>query len=255
MSTSVIDPIHRLSNATKPAPPIAESPLGIVDQLLRDSSTFLEQIERAPDLVAVARTLIVTIVVSTAAFGAAIGAYRMGLQPLYAAFKLPLVVLLTAGLTVPAFSALAKATAGEASLRSDLLLVLASLALTSMVLAALTPVVLLGVMLDASYHGLVLLVVACCAIGGSAGLVLFLRGVSKRSVRVPWLATLTALVCFAVVGSQMAWTFRPFVARPRADVALFRPIEGNFLESVGTSLRSARGRYSRDSAPLPEESR
>ena len=256
MSANLINDIgiERLSFAAKPPPPISQTPLGIVDQLLRESGTFLEQIEDTPDLVRVAKTLIVTIVVSTGLFGAAIGAYRMGLQPVFAAFKLPMVVLLTAGLAVPAFSALTKATTGTSSLRRDLLLVLASLAMTSMVLAALAPVVMLGAMLNVGYHAMVLLVVACCGLGGAAGLVMFLRGVSKRSASMPWLAMLTALTVFGVVGSQMAWTFRPFVARPRAEVQLFRPIEGSFVDAVATSMRSARGVYSRDSAPLPGES-
>ncbi len=254
MTTAIQDTLL-VTSATKPPPPLADHPLGVVDQLLRDSGTFLDQIERTDDLTRIAKTLIVTIVLSCAAFGAAIGASRMGLQPLFAAVKFPLVVLLTAGLTVPAFSALTKASVGTASLRRDLLLVLSSLALTSMVLAALAPVVLLGVMLDARYHAVVLLVVGCCGIGGLAGLVFFLRGVSRRSEKVPRLATLIALSVFALVGSQMSWTLRPFVARPRAKVELVRSIEGSFLDAVATSQRSARGIYSRESAPLPGEAR
>lgn len=253
MTTAIQD--HLLvSSAAKPPPPLADHPLGVVDQLLRDSGTFLDQIEQTDDLARIAKTLIVTIVLSCAAFGAAIGTLRMGLQPLFAAVKLPLVVLFTAGLTVPAFSALTKATTGAASIRRDVLLVLSSLALTSMVLAALAPVVLLGVMVDARYHALILLVVGCCGVAGLAGLVFFLRGVSRRSVRVPKLATLTALGVFALVGSQMAWTLRPFVARPRAAVELVRPIEGSFMDAVATSMRSARGIYTRDAAPLPGDS-
>ncbi|MEQ8276788.1 MAG: hypothetical protein RMA76_26660 [Deltaproteobacteria bacterium] len=253
MTTAIHDQLL-VSSATKPPPPLADHPLGVVDQLLRSSGTFLDQIEQTDDLTRIAKTLIVTIILSSAAFGAAIGASRMGLQPLYAALKLPLVVLLTAGLTVPAFSALTKASVGVSSLRRDLLLVLSSLALTSMVLAALAPVVLLGVMVDVRYHALILLVVGCCGVGGLAGLVFFLRGVSRRSTKVPKLATLIALSVFALVGSQMSWTLRPFVSRPRAEVELVRSIEGSFLDAVATSMRSARGIYTRDSAPLPEDS-
>ena len=243
-----------LTFATKPPPPIAGHPLGVVDQLLRDSGTFLEQIEQEKDQVRVAKTLMLTIIVGTAAFGGAIGAHRMGLQPIFAALKLPIVVLLTAGLTTPALSALAM-NGGRAfvdAFRRDLLLVLASLAMTSLVLAALVPVLLLGVMLGAGYHGMVLLVVGCCALAGAAGLVLFLRGVSRRSIQGAWLSTLVALGVFGLVGSQLAWTFRPFVARPRAKVELVRPIEGSFIDAVATSFNSARGVYTRDSAPLPE---
>jgi hypothetical protein len=244
-----------LTFATKPTPPIAGHALGVVDQLLRDSGTFLEQIERETDQLRVAKTLILTIVVGTAAFGGAIGAFRMGPQPLFAGLKLPLVVLFTAGLTTPAFTALARRSTKPLAetFRADLLLVLSSLAMTSLVLAALVPVLLLGVMLGIAYHAMVLLVVGCCAIAGAAGLVLFLRGVSRRAIPGAWLSTLVALTVFGLVGSQLAWTFRPFVARPRANVELVRTIEGSFIEAIGTSFDSARGVYTRDSAPLPEE--
>lgn len=245
---------------TNDSAPAADHPMGVVDHLLRDSGGFLDRIEEETNPLPIAKTLIVTIVVATAVFGGAIGAYRMGLQPLFAAVKLPLVMLLTAGMTAPAFTGLVRAaqpgrsiTSVMVAFRTDLVLILASLAMTSLVLAALAPVIMLGVMLGASYHGMVLLVVSCCIVGGLVGIILFLRGLARRSARGQWMAALASLALFAVVGSQMAWTLRPFVARPRADVTFVRAIEGSFIDAVATSFNSARGIYTRDSAPLPME--
>jgi hypothetical protein len=58
---------------------------------------------------------------------------------------------------------------------------------------------------------------------------------------------------FALVGSHMAWTFRPYIVRPRTrDVPFIRSIEDGFFDSVARTSRSARGIYVRDEAPLPE---
>jgi hypothetical protein len=36
---------------------------------------------------------------------------------------------------------------------------------------------------------------------------------------------------------------RPFVVRPRAEIALFRPIEANVFSSLRATQQSAQGRY------------
>ncbi len=44
------------------------------------------------------------------------------------------------------------------------------------------------------------------------------------------------IVIYALVGMQMAWILRPFVGRPDAPLALFRPLGGNFFESLVHTL-------------------
>jgi hypothetical protein len=233
-----------------PRPPRS---LQAVDLLLRYSGAILARIRDANDLAGLARTMILTIFACGAVFGAALGAYRGGVQVLFAAVKLPLVVLLTAAICAPALTAINSGLSRPASLRRDLALVLAALARGSLVLAALAPVVLLAVSLHASYHAVVLLTVGCCALGGLVGLVLLLRGLATES-RARGAACLALLAVFVMVGAQMSWTLRPYLVRPRAPAAPFvRGIESSFLEAVATSVDSARGIYHRESAPLPGE--
>ena len=45
------------------------------------------------------------------------------------------------------------------------------------------------------------------------------------------------IIVFAFVGSQMAWSLRPFVGSPDLDFQLFRKgQEGNFYQAVGMSM-------------------
>ena len=146
-----------------------------VDQLLRDRSAFLDRIEDRSEQLIVARAMIATIIAGTAVFGASMGTFRMNgpyassLQVLFGAVKLPLIVLLTASVAAPAVSALSRALRGQSDLRRDFTLVLSSLALVAMILAAVAPVVLLMVLGGASYHLMILAVVGCCAVAGAFG--------------------------------------------------------------------------------------
>jgi hypothetical protein len=231
-----------------PRPPRS---LQAVDLLLRYSGAILARIRDGSDLAGLARTMILTIFTCGAVFGACLGAYRGGLQVVFAAVKLPLVVLLTAAICAPALTAINAGLCRTSSMRRDLALVLAALARGSLVLAALAPVILLAVSLQATYHVLVLLTVGCCGLGGLVGLALLVRGLAAES-RATGAACLALLCVFVMVGAQMSWTLRPYLVRPRTPAApLVRGVESSFLESVATSLDSARGIYHREAAPLP----
>ena len=240
-----------------PAEPLPTAAPGLegVDQLLRRPSAFMAAVEAQAVPATLVRTLLLTTVVGAGIFGAAMGAFRPGPQVLSAAVKLPLVLLFTAGVTVPAYSAARWVAGAQVSLRKDVLLFLSTLGLTSLVLAALAPVVLLAVLAGVHYHDTILTVVGCAGLAGLVGLVTFARAARRRSGPGRVSAALCAATVFCLVGTQMAWTLRPFVARPRADFEVLRPLEGSFMESVETSARSAQGIYTRDSAPLPEDGR
>jgi hypothetical protein len=228
--------------------------LGVVDLLLRDRSAFRSHLEDAPDRAAVAKALLLTVIAGCAIFGASMGTYRGGLQILYAAVKLPLAVLLTAGLTAPALTGALRAARGASSFLDDLLLVLSSLALTSAVLAALAPVVFLAVLARVHYHELILAIVASCVAAGLLGIAFFMRGLGARGGAGLFATTPLVLAVVALVGSQMAWTLRPFVLRPRTkEIPFVRAIEGGFYDSVSRTASSARGVYLREEAPVPED--
>jgi hypothetical protein len=228
--------------------------LRAIDALLRDVPAFLNRVQRKQELPALARAMILTVAVCAGVFGAAMGAHRGGLQVAYAALKLPAAMLLTTAACAPALTALNACLGRKASLRADLSLVLGALALTCLVLAAQAPVVLFAVQLGASYHAVTLLVVACCVVAGAVGVSLLVRGLALDASPGRWVVALGLLAVFGVVGTQMTWTLRPFLLRPRTpDTPFIRSLEGSFVEAVVSSSRSARGVYLRSSAPLPGE--
>ncbi len=240
--------------APKSAPRLEEPVRGGlegIDQLLRRPVWFVQAAAQHTAADQVVRALLLAVLLGAGLFGASMGLFRPGPQILSSAIKLPLVLLLTAAISAPAYTAARWAFGASADMRQDILLFLSTLSLTSLVLAALAPVVLLGVLSGFSYHATILAVVACCGAAGLVGLLAFARAASRQPGPSKRAALLAALI-FAVVGTQMAWTLRPFVARPRAPFEVLRSMEGGFIEAVGTSARSAQGDYSRQQAPLPE---
>lgn len=247
------EPAQAASPAAPQAPEIAPGTLGLVDALLRDHGRLLVKIRDDVGLADLARGLVLIILVCAAIFGAALGFYRGGIQVLFAAIKLPLAVLLTAALSVPAYMAMNAAASGTARPRQDAALVLLCLAGASLLISATAPIVVLATFWGVQYHSMILLVVACCSIGGLFALMIFARGVTQRASPARLLISLGLAGVFCAVGAQMTWTLRPFLVRPRTvQVPFVRGIEGSFVESVRMSTDSARGRYARESAPLPE---
>ena len=44
------------------------------------------------------------------------------------------------------------------------------------------------------------------------------------------------IVLYAFVGSQMAWTLRPFIGAPSMKFELFRQLGGNFYSNIFASI-------------------
>lgn len=223
-----------------------------IDQLLREPAAVMDRIHQGRDLATLAKAAMLTVALGAGVFGASMGTFRGGAQILYAGLKLPVVILLTMAVCAPALTALNRAVGRRGCLRRDLALVLSALARASLVLAAQAPVVLLAVRAQASYHSVVLIVVGCCLTAGAVGLVLFLRGLRAADATSLWTVVPALFLVFGLVGTQMSWTLRPYLLRPRTpEVVFVRSVEGTFFEAVAQSVQSARGVYFRERAPLP----
>jgi hypothetical protein len=237
--TSQVDTATEMDTATV----VTQSEPGLLESMIRQPGECVSRMANEHERPETAKKLLAMILAGGAVFGAAIGSHHSGLQILYAAIKLPLVILLTAAVCTPVLTAMNRALGRPAELSHDLLLVLGSLARGSLVLAALAPLPLIAALMGTSYHNMILLVVGCCGLAGILGLALFVRGMWHNTRAVVFTMAALLLV-FALTGTQMTWSLRPFVLRPCAKHAMFlRSLEGSFSSSVSTTMDSAQGRY------------
>ncbi|MCC6811701.1 MAG: hypothetical protein IT381_29995 [Deltaproteobacteria bacterium] len=222
--------------------------LNSLDQLLRAPGDFMRALDGRGHQRVATRTAFVTILVCGAIFGGAVGFYRGGLQTLYAAVKFPAVLLLTVALVTPLLSAIKVALGSTLELAKDTALLLSAVAMSSVIMAAASPLIVLAYSYAIAYHEAVLMVVGCGLAGGLGGVFCVFKGLERFDYGQKATVIFTMLVAFMLVGTQLAWTARPFLLRPKAEAPVFfRATEGSFLESVTTSIRSSQGDYRIDS--------
>lgn len=177
-----------------------------------------------------------------ALFGLALGLPGGVLPALATAVKFPLILLLSAGVSVPAL----RISAGLSGLRlrgpqlSALLLQALATAATAMAaLAPLAVVVWLTVSTFSSvdyyvYRRAIAAFTAVAALGGLWGASRLLRAL-PLSAALPW-ATV-----FALSGLQLSWLLRPVIGQPGEDFALLRPMISNGLVEVARLIATVLG--------------
>jgi hypothetical protein len=229
--------------------PVLPRPMGtraidMIDMLLRDRDTMLARVRAGTDLLPVIRTMAATIAIAMAIVGAALGSFRGGVQIGYAAVKMPLVLLGTAALSAPAMSSIGAALGRRSRLSTDLSLVMTALAFGALLVAACTPLLLLGRAMHIGYHRTILLAVAMFAVGGIAALRMIVKEVAAEKAP-GWRSAIAGLVIvFTLVCGQLAWALRPYLVRPQSkEVPFLRQVEGSLMDAIPEAIRSAQGKY------------
>lgn len=186
--------------------------------------------------------LLLIALASAAIFGGVVGTYRGGLQLLYASIKLPLLWVVPVLVTLPAVRAFHRVCGIEVNYGQVALAVLVGCARSALLLAVASPALWLLFSVNVDYHWAVLVLCGSVLAAGAVGLATVAR-ILPGSGAAKVLANALAALAVGVVVAQSGWVLRPFVARPRADVAFLRPVESNVFASTMASWRSARGRY------------
>jgi len=243
--------------------------LRALDQVLRGESTNLATLRQGRFEVPLGALTVAIIVLGLIA-GMGMGSYAL-LRPgarsiaqfFAAALKVPLLFILTVLVTFPSLYVFNALVGSRLPLLAIVRLIVACLAVT---LSA--PVVAFFAASTTSYHFMVLLNVALCAIAGFLGLSFLLRTLHRLTIAaesplplataievpppIPPAAASGALdraetpapganvravfrwwiILFALVGSQMGWVLRPFIGDPSLAFTFFRARESNFFQAV-----------------------
>ncbi len=159
-------------------------------------------------------------------YGAVMGAFGLnGVQVLYSAAKVPLLLAATTALALPSFFVLNTLLGLRADFGRAVRAVVGTQAAVGVVLAALAPYTALWYLTSGDYHeallfnGLMFLVAS-----GSAQWVLRRRyrpliAANRRHRLMLW----AWVVVYVFVGTQMGWVLRPFVGSPDHPPTFVRP--------------------------------
>ena len=229
-------------------------------QILSDRDRYFTEVVAGEGLRAKLWYSTWTLVALCALYGAAAGAYAGAAQALSATIKLPLLFLGTLAICFPGFFIVQVLVGSRLKLARVLALVMGSLALSAILLAAVIPVTVFFLLTGANYYFLTLLHVVIVLAAGLVGMAALHEGLAfaceQRGVYPKKAMAIMKVwaVLFAFVGIQMAWNLQPFVGDRGAPFQLFRHNEGNFYTALVYSLQKlAHGEGKPSSAAPPPQ--
>lgn len=232
--------------------------LELLDHLLRHREQFFEGIFTGAHMGKWSRWFLLILIFLTAVYGMTMGTLGFTrsvtqglLQSLTSGLKVPLLYLVSLGVSFPVLYIVLVLMGARLRFTQTLALILMALALNSVLLASCAPIVLFFVLTGSDYHFIKLLHVGIFTFSGCWAMMALWRGLQtmcEKSNLYPRQANNILkiwILVFGFVGTQMAWSLRPFVGSPALDYQLFRAGQtGNFYQAVWSSL----GNLGHDSA-------
>lgn len=216
-----------------------------MEEFIKQSDKFLKNLTEEKDLATYFVNSNLAILVLSAIYGATMGTYASGLQILYSALKVPMLLLLSLYLAVPSYYVLYSLLGCKQTLGQTVVLLLFGFTIMSTVLIALVPVNLFFIITTTksfeAHAFTALLNIAIFALGGFFALTCFVKGaqVLFREPSENWKpAFLLGSIILMFVGTQLAWVLRPFF---NYYAWFIRPLESNFYTAVITLISRSMG--------------
>ncbi len=216
--------------------------LAIIETILRDRRRFFAEMRDGVELGQKIRAMLISSVVFLALDWAVIGSTHSLWQAHSSAVKHPHLFLATLVVCSPTLYFFNLIFGSNQSLTQNLLLILTAITVTAVLLLSFAPIVLFFLLTTSHYQFFKLLNVGIFTIAGLVGVTFLSQGMRVMSVSgkggagarlgVVWLW----ILIYAFVGSQMAWTLRPFIGAPAMPFEPFRQLGGNFYANIFASI-------------------
>ncbi len=221
----------------------------VIERILRDRRGFFDEIGNGDGVSRKIQSMLISSVIFFAIYGAVMGFSNSLLQAISSAVKLPILFLITLVICLPTLYFFNLLFGSRLSLSQTLALILTAIAVTAVLTLSFAPIALFFWLTAPHYQFFKLLNVAILTLTGFSGLSFLWQGMrhveSGGGTRLRSLALWAWIVVYGFVGTQMAWTLRPFFGAPGLPFEIFRDLGGNFyvnvLQSMGEILLSILG--------------
>ncbi len=215
----------------------------VVETILRDRQQFFEQIREGVDVPEKIRAMLVSSIAFLAVYGAVLGSTHSLIQALSSALKLPLLFLATMLVCIPTLYIFSVLFGSNQRLSQSLALVLSAITVMAVLMLSFASITLFFMLTTSGYQFFKLLNVFFFIAAGIISMLFLIQGMQvvsasdgdqgrlgRRLVLFFW------ILLYAFVGSQMAWTLRPFVGYPDARFEPIRELGGNFYADIFRSI-------------------
>jgi hypothetical protein len=216
--------------------------LAVIETILRNRIYFFHEIRDGIALREKMRAMFISSLLFFALYGAVMGSTHSLWQALSSAVKLPVLFLATLIICAPTLYFFNVLFGSNQSLTQNVALILTAITVTAVLLLSFAPITLFFLLTTSQYQFFKLLNVIIFAVSGVMGVLFLSQGMrivagdgsgGEQSRR--WVLRLWMLL-YAFVGSQLAWTIRPFIGAPSIQFELFRQLGGNFYTNIFASL-------------------
>jgi hypothetical protein len=220
--------------------------LGIIETILRNRNRYFREIRDGIGLPEKMRAMLISSLVFLALYGAVMGSTHSLWQALSSGIKLPVLFLATLFICAPTLYFFNVLFGSSQSLTQNMALILTAVTVTAVLLLSFSPITLFFLLTTSQYQFFKLLNVAIFSIAGFMGVTFLSQGMrivageaegdqARRRVLRLW------MFLYAFVGSQLAWTIRPFIGAPSIEFELFRQLGGNFYTNIFASIGEVLG--------------
>lgn len=219
----------------------------IIEKILRNRQNFFNDIREGIELSAKIKAMLVSSITFFALYGAVMGSNHSLWQTLSSAIKLPILFVATLFVCVPSLYFFSLLFGSNQSLSQSFAVILTAITVTSVLLLSCAPITLFFLLTAPQYQFFKLLNVAIFAVSGLMGIVFLYQGMKivsgseKEGAGTRQLVLFLWMFVYAFVGSQMAWTIRPFIGAPNSTFELFRQLGGNFYTDIIKSIAEILG--------------
>jgi len=221
--------------------------LAIIETILRNRYHFFNEIREGIGLPEKMRAMLVSSIAFLAVYGAVMGSTHSLWQALSSAAKLPILFLATLIVCSPTLYFFNVLFGSKQSLTQNIALILTAITVTAVLLLSFAPIILFFLLTTSHYQFFKLLNVGVFTVAGSMGVVFLSQGMQgiassgKEGASARSRVLRAWILIYAFVGSQMAWTLRPFIGAPSMKFELFRQLGGNFYANVLVSIAEILG--------------
>ena len=210
----------------------------VLIELLRDRSLFLEEIRSGVKLETKNTALLLCSSIFFAVYGAIIGSSHSWAQALSSTVKLPALYLITLIICFPTLYFFNILFGSRKTFGQHFAMLLTSVSVISVLLFSFAPITLFFLISTHNYQFYKILNVVVFAVTGFIGVKFLYQGMemlsqedeeglkTRMSILRFW------LILYAFVGTQLAWTLRPFFGSPGTPFELFREMQGNFYLDI-----------------------
>ncbi len=216
--------------------------LAIIETILRNRYHFFAEIRDGVELKEKMRAMLVSSVLFFALYGAVLGSTHSLWQTLSSAIKLPILFLATLIVCSPTLYFFNVLFGSNQSLTQNMALILTAITVTAVLLLSFAPIIVFFLLTTSGYQFFKLLNVTIFAVCGIVGVIFLAQGMrivsaagKEGAMARRWVLWLWIFV-YAFVGSQMAWTLRPFIGAPSMKFEMFRQLGGNFYTNIFASI-------------------